>query len=227
MAASVKSKKSTNKEPAPEAKRAYRSERRTQQARETRRVIRDAARRLFQEHGYAGTSIASIAEEAGVAPETVYATFKNKRALLLEIEDTLIVGDDAEVPLFARPYVEEARKEPNQRRRLRILMTHGLHAVARSAQLADVVHSAAASDPELAAVYNERKRARHGDVRRFVGLVAEAGPLKLDFDEAVDVTYALTGPEIYNLLVGDLGWSMERYIDVLCDIMDKMALSPR
>src|SRR5260370_16885943 len=63
-------------------KRHYDSSRRQEQSAETRRRIIAAARELFIRRGYGQATIAQIAETAGLAVETVYATFRNKAALL-------------------------------------------------------------------------------------------------------------------------------------------------
>lgn len=52
-------------------RRRYDSPRRREQAEATRRDILEAARRLFEAHGYAATTMAAIAAEAGVALKTV------------------------------------------------------------------------------------------------------------------------------------------------------------
>ena len=63
-------------------KRPYRSERRREQAEQTRGRILDAAAELFVAGGFAGTSVAAIAGRAGVSAETVYQAFGSKPALL-------------------------------------------------------------------------------------------------------------------------------------------------
>src|SRR5690349_1961481 len=72
-------------EPKVKPKRAYYSQKRTQQAQETRQRVLTAARRLFHERGYATTSLREIARAADVAVETLYAAFGSKRDLLLQI----------------------------------------------------------------------------------------------------------------------------------------------
>src|SRR5687767_15223401 len=67
------------------SKRKYDSTRRQVQADETRRQILTAAYKLFSERGYAGATIEAIATEAGVAPETIYAVFRNKGKILLRL----------------------------------------------------------------------------------------------------------------------------------------------
>ena len=62
--------------------KAERISHRQRQALETRRAIAHAARSLFAERGYAATSVEAVAEKAGVAARTVYASFGTKKAIL-------------------------------------------------------------------------------------------------------------------------------------------------
>src|SRR5690349_16921128 len=98
--------------------RKYDSTRRQAQARQTRLQIAEAARTLFFERGYAGTSIEAIAEGAGVAPETIYATFKNKRNILSFVFDIAIGGDDENIRLLDRPDPQAVMNETDQYRQL-------------------------------------------------------------------------------------------------------------
>ena len=88
-------------------RRAYTSDKRRAQARQTRRSILDAAARALCARGYAATSLQAIAEHAGVAVQTVYAVFGSKRELLRELIESTITGDD------------EPRPSPNGPRRRR------------------------------------------------------------------------------------------------------------
>jgi len=90
-------------------RRAYDSSRRREQALATRRAVLDAARDRFVEGGYVATTIDAIAERAGVSPETVYATFRNKRTLLSALLDVAMAGDDDPVPILERPWVQQLR----------------------------------------------------------------------------------------------------------------------
>jgi AcrR family transcriptional regulator len=65
----------------PESERSRRSQPRGERTRE--RLLL-AAWSLFAEHGYEGTSIGDVAQEAGVGVGTVYHHFADKRALLLD-----------------------------------------------------------------------------------------------------------------------------------------------
>ena len=59
-------------------KRSYNSQRRREQARQTRRSILDAAQRRFEHDGYVATTMEAIAGEAGVALKTVYGAFADQ-----------------------------------------------------------------------------------------------------------------------------------------------------
>ena len=76
---------------------------RARQAAETRKTVLGAATRLFTERGWAGTTLAAVAAEAGTAVETGLSGFRIEVGLLIAAIDVAIVGDDAEEPLVERP----------------------------------------------------------------------------------------------------------------------------
>ena len=88
---------------------------RQRQALWTRRLIVDAARKLFLESGYVVTTMDAIAKEAGVAVSTVYAIYKNKRAILRAIREAW------HEQTRAREINEEASRQPDPKRRLEMV----------------------------------------------------------------------------------------------------------
>src|SRR5262245_5178069 len=88
-----------NSRPSDRGRRRYESPLRDQQARQTRQAIVAAANRLFVGRGYAATSLADIAREAAVARPTVFSAFGSKAALLREVVDQALAGDDEPVPV--------------------------------------------------------------------------------------------------------------------------------
>src|SRR5438445_12171483 len=103
--------------------RTYDSSRRRAQAGLTRAAVVDAARVRFLDRGYAATTIADIAGDAGVSVETVYKAFGNKAGLLKALFDVAIVGDHEPVPLEGRDMVARIQAEPDGREKLRIYGT--------------------------------------------------------------------------------------------------------
>src|SRR4051795_3821821 len=89
---------------------------RAARTRATRRRIVDAAAELFIGHGYGATTLEQVAARAGVAVQTVYFHFGNKRTLLKEAVDVAAVGDDEPVALLERPWLEELRAESDPQR---------------------------------------------------------------------------------------------------------------
>ena len=194
-------------------RRSYESPRRREQALGTRRAVLDAARDLFVDRGYVATTIDAIAARARVSPETVYATFTNKRSLLSRLIDVSLAGDDAPVPILERRWVRDLRDEPDPRRRVRILARNGRRMLERSLPIYEVLRGAASADPEIASLWERAKAQRLAGQRELLRIVAERAPLRegLTASAATDILYAVGSPETYRLLVVDRGWSAARF----------------
>jgi AcrR family transcriptional regulator len=214
-------------------RRTYDSSRRREQARATRRSILEAARELFVDHGYVSTTIDSIAARAGVAPETVYATFKNKRSLLSDLIDVSIAGDDAPVPVLERSWVQEMRDEPDAQLRLQILARNGRMILERLAPLYEVLHGAAAADPQVATIWELYAAQRFAGQRELLGILTTGHTLRegLTKKTAADILFTIGSPETYRLLVADRGWSADRferwYADTLARLLLRTHPEPR
>jgi len=194
-------------------RRPYDSPRRREQARATRHAVLEAARELFIDRGYVATTIDAIAERAGVSPETLYATFGSKRALLTELVDVSVAGGDDQPRIFDQQWVQEMRGEPDPNRRVAILARNGRAILERRAAVDEVVNGAAAADPAIAALAERSRKERYAGQRRLLRIVlGPTGPREgVSFETAADVLYAIGSPETYRLLVGDRGWSGSRF----------------
>ncbi|MBI5088527.1 MAG: TetR family transcriptional regulator, partial [Actinobacteria bacterium] len=147
--------------------------RRARSARSRSRILH-AAHTAFVERGYLGTTIEAIAEFAEVSPQTVYAAFKNKPALLGAVLDATIVGDHDDVPLIRRDWVA-ALEQIVDRREAAGHLGAGIAAVlARTSPIFAVLGSAAA-DPGLAPMLTENRRRRRRDVEGLVTILARNG----------------------------------------------------
>jgi AcrR family transcriptional regulator len=202
-------------------KRRYNSTRRQAQARETRQQILAAARTLFITRGFAGTTMDAIAQEAGVAVETVYVSFGNKRTLLAQLVDRAVGGDDEPIQILARSGPQQVKAEPDQRRQLHMFAVGIAEIMERVGPLFGVMRAAATTEPEIAALLNGLLSARRENMGTFVQWLAHNGPLRLGLseDEAMDTAWTLTSAEVHHLLTVDCGWSRERYIQWLGDTL--------
>jgi AcrR family transcriptional regulator len=194
--------------------RAYRSPLRAAQARETRLRVVESARELFLEQGYPKTTIAAVASRAGVSPDTIYSTIGSKIALLREVLDTVIGGDDEDVALLDRSGPQAVRAEPDQRRQLAMFATGITDQLERVRPVDDVLRSAAAVDPAAAELRADLQlRQRKSAMRAVVSWVGAHGPLRDDLsaEDAASVVWTLTSPEVHLLLRDSCGWSRKRY----------------
>ena len=207
-------------------RRPYRSERRREQAEETRDRVLDAAARLFDERGWEGASIAAIAEEAGVSAETVYARFGNKRTLLGELFRRAVRGHDPRpVPEQEGPRAVVAATDSHEQ--LRLFAGDIVLRLERAAPLVTVVGGASRSEPELAELLARLHADRLKNLRVLVDALAASAPLRLRNDEAVETVWALTSPELHQLLTRVRGWSRRRYCDWLARNLARLLLDER
>lgn len=196
-----------------QGRRRYNAEGRQAQARATRQRILDTARRLFIEQGYAGTSIAQIAAEAGVSTPTVFAGFTSKVNLLKEATETMLVGDADPTPLHDRPQMRHVHDGPTAEDVLRRLAALIADRAPHVYPIYAVVHGAADADPDIAAL------ARTLDQQRLAGATMLAATVlrRLDVDDSErladvrDTIWTFNSPHLYALLVVQRGWSPERY----------------
>src|SRR5258708_1996178 len=131
-------------------KRTYNSTRRQAQARQTRQQIADAARKLFSQRGYTGATIEAIAQEASVAPETVYGIFGSKRKILSHLLDISIGGDDAPIPMLERADPQAIFQETDPRQQLRMLARNIAAVTERTAPIMEIMGVAAKTEPDIA-----------------------------------------------------------------------------
>ena len=206
--------------------RKYDSSRRQAQARQTRLQIAEAARALFLERGYGGTSIEAIAEKAYVAPETIYATFKNKRNVLSFVFDIAIGGDDEDIRLLDRPDPQAVLKETDQRRQLTLFASDITKILHRAAPVFEILRIAAKTEPEIAELVQRLVRERLANMSMVAKHVAAKGPLRegLNRVRAAEVIWSMTSPELYILLIRDLHWTDEQYTPWLTETLIRLLL---
>jgi AcrR family transcriptional regulator len=210
----------------PAKKNSYRSQLRTEQAAATRRLVLDAATRLFVERGYAATSIDAIAEAAGVGRSTVFAAAGGKSWLLKTAYDRAIVGDDEPVPLLQRP---AARKLFEISDPAEIVVGHArivAEAAERVSAICEAIHSAAGCDPEVGELWAQIGQERLDGAKAFAALIHEKGGLRdgLAVGQARDIIWIFNDPTLHHVLVRQRRWSQERYRDWLTESLQRQLL---
>ena len=207
-------------------RRRYDSSGRQAQTRRNREAILDAAQRQFLEGGYAATTVAAVAAEAGVSVETIYKAFGGKSGLVRGIYDRGLAGPDP-VPAYRR--ADEVReRETDPRTIMRSWGTIASEVSAVVSPISRLVRAAAAADPDMAALLQAHNDSRQARARHHASFLQRRGHLRegVSLAEATDILWTCTSDELYDLLVTQRGWSPSRYARFLADFMIGALLSP-
>jgi AcrR family transcriptional regulator len=208
--------------------RRYHSPRRAEQAALTRVAVLAAARELFVHKGYAATTVADIAREARVAVDTVYAAVGRKPALLREVLETAKSGSDQAVPATQREYVEKVRAAGTASGKITAYVEGLVGVQGRLAPVFLALRDAAATDTDSAALWSEITERRARNMRDFAADLRSTGELRPDLsdDEVADIVWSMNGSEYWVLMVGDRGWSPQRFGEFLVDAWTRLLLTP-
>jgi AcrR family transcriptional regulator len=188
------------------ARRRYQSPLREARAADTRRRIATAARELFTERGFTGTTVADIAGRAGVSVHTVYATFGSKGAIVRALLDQL--EDDA----GAAGWLTRIASETDPRRKL-AAFAQWTTAMLSTSKTVIAAAQGTAADPAITDLKALGDRHRREALGKLVSAIAAHGSLRPDITrtQAVDRAWMLTGVELYLAATGPCGWSDAEY----------------
>jgi AcrR family transcriptional regulator len=192
-------------------KRAYKSDNRDAGASRTRAKVLEAGKHLFSRRGIDATTIAQIAERAGVSEATVYSTVKSKSGLLHALMHEAIFG-----PRF------QAAQE-----RL-VGVTDPVEQIAFTAHVARAIYEGESADlnllmkasafsPELRKTQQAFEALRRDMQRARIEALFEAGRARrgLNKQTASSVLWMLTSRDVYHKLVNESGWSPDQFQDWL------------
>ena len=193
--------------------RAYDARGRREKARAARRAVVTAARELLEERGFAGTTISEVAGRAGVSPESIYKGFGTKAALVKEVLDVTIAGDDEPVAVADRPEALQIREEPDVKVKLRLYVESAAARADRSARVQLALRNGAAVDPAINELWQMLQTERLAGTTMLARHLVDTGQLRDGtlVDEVRDVLWASISIEVYDLLVLQRGWTLARY----------------
>jgi len=203
--------------------RPYKSLVRQRQAGDTRRRIVEAALHLLRTQGYAGMTVEAIARRAEVSAQSVYAIFKSKTGILIEMLNQSAFGPE---------YDEAVRKalsapDPESRLRLTAPIARQIHD-AQSVTF-DLLRGAGVVTPELAKLEHQRECLRYERQEKMILSLSEARALRHDVDvqRARDILWMFTSRDVYRMLVRELGWTSQKYQDWLADTLVEALLQSK
>jgi AcrR family transcriptional regulator len=172
----------------------------------------DSARALFIRDGYAATTMDRIAEDAGVAVQTLYYTFRTKGQLLCEVVEVTAAGGDDARPVAEHLWVQDMLAARSGQRVLALAVEHGADIFVRAAPLWPAV-AEAMGDPQVAHYWRSVTAHRRAGQAGMVAKLGALGALRagLDEDRATDIVVVLFGHDVYRSVVGEAGWSVTEY----------------
>ena len=201
---------------------------RRERARATRLRITKAAYTLFCERGYTGTTMADIAEAAGVAVQTVYFVFHTKGELLSRAYDFAVLGEHDPLPPEQQPWFGRMVGEPSLREAVRQFVAGAGGILARATPLDTVVRGSAAGDPDAARVRAVHEQWRAEGYRALLDMLRTKSALRggLDPERATQLLLVYVGMDMYRVLVLDFGWSHDDWIDWTAATVAEQVFAP-
>ena len=207
------------------ARRPYDASSRRENAARNRAAVLAACRELLFRDGYHHMTVRSVAEQAGVSPETIYKAFGGKPGLMKALWDVTLAGDDEPVPIADRPEMHEVRSARESAEKLRLWAGFVRGANQRLAALYGLL---AQAGPEVTQLLATTQRERLTGVRALVDHLTDTGLLAAGRDPATaaDACWALTGPRVFLDLTADRGWHPGQYEDWLTRMLIANLLAP-
>jgi AcrR family transcriptional regulator len=187
-----------------------------------RPAIAAAARKLFAERGYAGTTIEAIAQEAGYAVPTVYFHFGSKAAIVGYLIDAMEAEDI--VPVF-----QKSLQQANPKRMLEGVAHIGRISCEKWWDVYQVVRSAGRADPALSEASKKLDSGRLYGQRLFAEALGRGGHLRIGLDatRATDIMWALASEDTYQRLVVERGWTHDEFETWLATSLKRELLGTR
>lgn len=199
-------------------KRSYDARRRRERAQEERRSTRlrvvEAARRLFLTRGYVATTMAEIAQEAGVALQSVYTAGRSKADLLHLVADLAVAGDDQEIMLLERPGFAAIASESSAEQQVHMIADLIVATLERLAPVWVAYREAAAVDATAAANLVAAHRRRNETFAGMIRMLPE-DRLRRSSEDSTDTAWAIGSIDVFLLLRSIRGWDVTQYAEWL------------
>ena len=210
--------------PAVKGTRKYSSVVRDEQAARTRARILDAAAELFLERGYGRTTMKNIADQAGVARDTVHAVFGSKARVLTALIDVRLVPDDTVANITHRPDARAIKDEVDQRQQIRMFAEFIASVSTGLRPVFEILRTASAVEPEMAKVFEEMDRFRLRNMQTYAKWIAARGPLRVTTKRAGEIIWTLASPDVARMLCDELGWTQREHARWLAETLTRTLL---
>ena len=173
----------------------------------------EAATELFIERGYAATTLADVADHAGLAPRTLYLRFPTKADLLQRCVGVAIAGDGDSVPIAERTWMTDTMTAPTLPERLALMAKVTADLMSRSGDILDVAAQAAATEPTIAAAAQAGRVETRRILDEFWRRIDEDGmlPASRDLEWLIETATLLAHVDTFLLLRKTTQWDISSY----------------
>ena len=183
--------------------RTYRSELREQQAERTRQLIAAAARARFVAKGWAGTSVRSVAEQAGVSEATVYHVYGSKAGLATSLIDAAEQSAD-----LHRAVAELRERAGDPAGQLRAFVSFDRRLFELGGDVMRILVEGQRQHPDLGAAYEEGRGRGDRERRKvFASWPAAVWRAGIDTDRATAVYGVTVSLQSFDTATLEYGWS--------------------
>ena len=175
-------------------------------AENTRVAILDAARSLYEVHGYFSVGLEAVAKRAGVSRQAVYLHFESKAELLRALHARINEQD-------VSPVMNGVWNRPTAMESLDAFIDASVKGARKIIVIAKALDAARRGDPDVEETWKEPEAGRYADCRRMAEWLKRDGELApgMKVAEAADIIWSLASFGGYESLVIDRGWSTTRW----------------
>jgi AcrR family transcriptional regulator len=183
--------------------------RRDEYAEQTVRAVVAAARELFGENGYSGTTVQQIARRARVSPATVYAQCGGKQGLLETLMDTWTAG------ALVREIIDACAAARTASEKLEVLADGYVTLVDTAGDIIRIVTDAAATAPVAADFLKTANQRHHQALLEVAAQLRDTGDLAdgLSDEDVANIIFFHFRFEQFTLAADEFGWGEERARD--------------
>jgi AcrR family transcriptional regulator len=191
-------------------------------SRRTRAAVLDAAWALLEERGAEHTTIAAVAERAGISRRAIYLHFSSRADLLLALHAH--VDEQLDLAASVRPVVEA----PDAVTALEAFIAHLVRYHPRIMNIDLALLRARHDDADVAELVEQGKDLWHEGCRRIAQRLADEGRLAEPWTvgEAADLLWNLMFPDGLERLTIERGWPLDRYGELLTALVRRTLVTP-
>lgn len=175
---------------------------------DTHAAILEAARAVFEEHGYFGGALEAVASKAGVSRQAIYLHFASKAALLtalhLHIYETDVVPALERHPIWTAPTALDA---------LDAIIAVDAEVASKVWKIHEALVVARRHHPEVDETLRPREEERYQEAVRLGRWLKKEGELPpgMRISTFADILWGLTSLGAFRNLVIERGWSTGRW----------------